>query len=117
MSETEREPYQLSECTVRIVITLLPRKDDNSERECLIAASTHDDFPVGQCIKFSELKPLPKPIKEILKQLLAELPERKFKAEVKEFNAQKSTNSQTSTNNTEKKQETTKSNQTKLFDT
>lgn len=113
---TNLEPYQLSECTVRIVITLLP-KDDNSERECLVAASTHDDFPVGQRIKFSELKPLPKPIKEILKQLQAELPDRKFKAEVREFNAKKTNNSQTSIDKTEKKQETTKSNQTNLFDT
>jgi hypothetical protein len=117
MNEANKEPYQLSKCTVRIVITLFPKQDENSDRTCLIAASTHEDFPVVQCASFSELQPLPQPIKEVLKKLKAELPDRKFKAEVKEFKAQKTTKSETSnpTSKTDRKQETN-NNQTNLFD-
>jgi hypothetical protein len=118
MSETTKEPYQLSKCTVRIVITLLPSQDENGDRECLVAASTHDDLPVAQCVNFRDLQPLPPPIRKVLKQLKAELPKRKFNAEVKEFKAQKTTKPETSitTSETEKKQESIKSNQTTLFD-
>lgn len=118
MSETTKEPYQLSKCTVRIVITLLPSQDENGDRECLIAASTHDDLPIAQCVNFIDLQPLPKPVKEILKQLKEELPKRKFNAEVKEFKAQKTNKPESSNppNETETKSEITKSKQTTLFD-
>jgi hypothetical protein len=118
MNEANKEPYQLSKCTVRIVITLFPKQDENSDRTCLIAVSTHEDFPVVQCASFSELQPLPKPIKEVLKKLKAELPDRKFNAEVKEFKTQKepSPKSFTTAKEIEKKQQENKSNQTNLFD-
>jgi hypothetical protein len=114
--ETNKEPYQLSKCTIRIVITLFPKQDESSDRPCLIAASTHDDLPVAQCVNLSELQPLPKPIKEILKQLKAELPDRKFKAEVKEFKTQKDkpSNDSTPANKSERTKETN-NNQTTLF--
>lgn len=83
-SEEEDEPYDLDQCTLRIVLTILPPKDPHSPRQVIVAASTHSDLPVAQIVPFSELEPLPEPITQIISQLEADLPNRRYRAQIKQ---------------------------------
>jgi hypothetical protein len=83
MNTTEKEPYDLNKSTVRIVITLIPKQtDESSKRQCLIAASTHDDLPVAMTCQLSELEPLPQPIVNVLQNLELDLAKRAARAKL-----------------------------------
>lgn len=87
-SEKEGEPHDLEQCTVRIVLTILPPEQDKP-RQVMVAASTHDDLPVAQVVSLSDLEPLPQPIQDILAQLAEDLPHRRYRAQIKQAKAQK----------------------------
>ncbi|MEM7759301.1 MAG: hypothetical protein AAF298_14430 [Cyanobacteria bacterium P01_A01_bin.40] len=98
------EPYDLDKCTVKIVLLLHPCKtnsNDSDQRspaspvfsrrgtgDCTIAVSTHDDLPLTKIIKRSQLS-LPEPLKDLLAELKADLPQREFHARVKQSKTSK----------------------------
>jgi hypothetical protein len=89
--EDKEEPYELSRCTVRVVITLLPSSSTElqEERDCIIAASTHEDLPVAKYLKLSELEPLPQPLVKLLEELEADLANRQFRDRVRKAKSNK----------------------------
>ncbi|AFZ38094.1 hypothetical protein Sta7437_4637 (plasmid) [Stanieria cyanosphaera PCC 7437] len=82
------EPYDLEKCTVKIVLLLHPCKTNSNEPDCTIAVSTHEDIPLTKIIKRSQLS-LPEPIKDLLAELKADLPQREFHARVKQSKTSK----------------------------
>ncbi|BAU67437.1 hypothetical protein STA3757_48590 (plasmid) [Stanieria sp. NIES-3757] len=82
------EPYNLEKCTVKIVLLLHPCKTNSNEPDCTIAVSTHEDIPLTKIIKRSQLS-LPEPIKDLLAELKADLPQREFHARVKQSKTSK----------------------------
>lgn len=82
------EPYELNRCTVRIVLTLLPEAEDG-QRRVIVAASTHEDLPIARLTWLTDLEPLPQAIQDILSQLEADLPNRRYRAEVKQSKEKK----------------------------
>ena len=88
------EPYDLDKCTVKIVMLLHPGDSTNDDAKCTIAVSTHEDIPLTQIVKRSQLS-LPKPITDLLEELKTDLPQREFHARVKQSKIakQKSTKS------------------------
>jgi hypothetical protein len=77
------EPYNLDKCTVKIVLLLHPCPTNSNDAECTIAISTHEDIPLTKIIKRSQLD-LPEPIKDLLAELKADLPQREFHARVRQ---------------------------------
>ena len=109
------EPYDFDRCTTKIVILLHP----GDSADCTIAVSTHGDIPLTKIVGRSQLN-LPKPVKELLEELKADLPQREFHARVKhsKTNQQKTakssqTSSQTTAKTTESDTSTIK--QVQLF--
>ena len=82
------EPYDLEKCTVKIVLLLHPCQTDANNSDCTIAISTHEDIPLTKIIKRSQLN-LPEPIKDLLAELKADLPQREFHARVKQSKTSK----------------------------
>ena len=82
------EPYDLDKCTVKVVMLLHPCKTNSNDSDCTIAVSTHDDLPLTKIIKRSQLS-LPEPIKDLLEELKADLPQREFHARVKQSKTSK----------------------------
>ena len=85
---TQPEPYALDKCTVKIVLLLHPGKTDANDPDCTIAVSTHNDLPLTKIVKRSQLN-LPEPIKDLLEELKADLPQREFHARVKQSKTSK----------------------------
>ncbi|NER30652.1 MAG: hypothetical protein F6J89_24300 [Symploca sp. SIO1C4] len=88
-SEAQDEPYDLEKCTIRIVFTFFPKPEADSDRQVMLAASTHEDLPIADVVQFSELEPLSQPIIDILAKLEADLPNRRYRAEVRAAKANK----------------------------
>lgn len=86
-AEDAGEPYNLEQCTIRVVLTILP--PEQNSRKVMIAASTHNDLPVAQVVAFSDLQPLPQPIRDILEELAEDLPHRRYRAQIKQTKTQK----------------------------
>ena len=85
---TQPEPYDLDKCTVKVVMLLHPCKNNSDDTDCTIAASTHEDIPLTKIVKRSQLD-LPEPIKDLLAELKADLPQREFHARVKQSKTSK----------------------------
>jgi hypothetical protein len=73
-SEHQEEPYILEKCTVELHMTFKPDDDHPNGRIVIISASSHRDFPVSEKIRESSLGELPPPLKELLKELVADFP-------------------------------------------
>ena len=82
------EPYDLDKCTVKIVMLLHPVDSNNDDAKCTIAVSTHEDIPLTQIVKRSQVN-LPKPITDLLEELKTDLPQREFHARVKQSKTSK----------------------------
>ncbi len=85
---SQPEPYDLEKCTVKIVLLLHPCQTDADDSDCTIAISTHEDIPLTKIVKRSQLD-LPEPIKDLLAELKADLPQREFHARVKQSKTSK----------------------------
>ena len=73
-SEHQEEPYILEKCTVEVYLTFKPDDGHPDGRIVIISASSHRDFPVSEKIRESSLGELPPPLKELLKELVADFP-------------------------------------------
>lgn len=73
-SEHQEEPYILEKCTVELHMTFKPDDGHPDGRIVIISASSHRDFPVSEKIRESSLGELPPPLKELLKELVADFP-------------------------------------------
>lgn len=73
-SEHQEEPYILEKCTVEVHLTFKPDDGHPDGRIVIISASSHRDFPVSEKIRESSLGELPLPLKELLKELVADFP-------------------------------------------
>ena len=73
-SEHQEEPYILEKCTVEVHLTFKPDDGHPDGRIVIISASSHRDFPVSEKIRESSLGELPPPLKELLKELVADFP-------------------------------------------
>ncbi|MDJ0595214.1 MAG: hypothetical protein QNJ72_35415 [Pleurocapsa sp. MO_226.B13] len=82
------EPYELDKCTVKIVLLLHPCQTDANDSDCTIAISTHNDLPLTKIVKRAQLN-LSEPIKDLLEELKADLPQREFHARVKQSKTSK----------------------------
>lgn len=78
-SSEEKRSYRWHETPIRLQITWLPLSPNAKERQVLIAATNHDDFPVSNIIGESELGELPTVLAQLLKELKAELPLRQLR--------------------------------------
>ena len=85
---TQPEPYALDKCTIKIVLLLHPCKTNSNDSDCTIAVSTHEDIPLTKIVKRSQLD-LPEPLKDLLAELKADLPQREFHARVKQSKTRK----------------------------
>lgn len=73
-SEHQEEPYIFEKCTVELHLTFKPDDGHPDGRIVIISASSHRDFPVSEKIRESSLGELPLPLKELLKELVADFP-------------------------------------------
>ena len=73
-SEHQEEPYIFEKCTVELHLTFKPDDGHPDGRIVIISASSHRDFPVSEKIRESSLGELPPPLKELLKELVADFP-------------------------------------------
>lgn len=85
--EETSNPYDFQKGTIKIAILLLKCENNNTERQCIIAASSHQDLPITQIVSWKQLQPLPEPIRVILEQLKTELPRRKTTAQLNQSKA------------------------------
>ena len=73
-SEHQEEPHILEKCTDEVHLTFKPDDGHPDGRIVIISASSHRDFPVSEKIRESSLGELPPPLKELLKELVADFP-------------------------------------------
>lgn len=92
LSSEKGRSYRWHETPIRLQIVWLPLTSDAKERQVLIAASSHDDFPISNLAGESELGELPSIIAQLLEELKADLPLRKIRYQRQQSKA-KSTNS------------------------
>ncbi len=102
------EPYDLDKCTVKIVMLLHPEDSTNDDAKCTIAVSTHEDLPLTQIVKRSQVN-LPKPITDLLEELKTDLPQREFHARVKQSKIGKQKSTKSTKTNSQTKVEPAKS--------
>ena len=102
------EPYDLDKCTVKIVMLLHPGDSTNDDAKCTIAVSTHEDLPLTQIVKRSQVN-LPKPITDLLEELKTDLPQREFHARVKQSKIGKQKSTKSTKTNSQTKVEPDKS--------
>lgn len=88
-SEPQEEPYIFDKCTVELHLTFKPDDGHSEGRIVIISASSHGDFPVSQTIKESSLGELPPPLKELLKELVADFPNRQVRRQIANAHNQK----------------------------
>ncbi|CBN53579.1 MULTISPECIES: hypothetical protein [Kamptonema] len=81
-SEPQEEPYIFDKCTVELHLTFKPNDGHSEGRIVIISASSHGDFPVSQMIRESSLGELPPPLKELLKELVADFPNRQVRRQI-----------------------------------
>ncbi|MEL6582185.1 MAG: hypothetical protein AAFQ14_20755 [Cyanobacteria bacterium J06621_12] len=103
------EPYDLDKCTIKIVMLLHPGDSTNDDAKCTIAVSTHEDIPLTQIVKRSQVN-LPEPITDLLEELKADLPQREFHARVKQSKNTKQKNTKSNKTSSQTKVEPTESN-------
>jgi hypothetical protein len=77
----------LEQFTIRIVLTLFPQEKTVNQRQVMVAASIVDDLPLAELTNWAEFEPLPKPIERILAQLQADLPNHRYRSQIKENQA------------------------------
>ena len=88
-SEHQEEPYILEKCTVEVHLTFKPDDGHPDGRIVIISASSHRDFPVSEKIRESLLGELPPPLKELLKELVADFPNRQVRRQIANARNQK----------------------------
>jgi len=88
-SEQQEEPYIFDKCTVELHLTFKPDDGHSEGRIVIISASSHGDFPVSQTIRESSLGELPPPLKELLKELVADFPNRQVRRQIANARNQK----------------------------
>lgn len=103
------EPYDFDRCTTKIVILLHPGDSANNDAQCTIAVSTHEDIPLTQIVKRSQVN-LPEPVEELLEELKADLPQRQFHARVKQSKTSKQKSTKSNKTNSQTKVEPAESN-------
>ncbi|OKH36222.1 hypothetical protein NIES2119_18145 [[Phormidium ambiguum] IAM M-71] len=109
-SEQQEEPYIFEKCTVELHLTFKPDDGHPDGRIVIISASSHGDFPVSEKIRESSLGELPSPLKELLKELVADFPNRQVRRQIANTRSQKknkprneASNTSTATASTESK--------------
>lgn len=70
-------------------MTFKPDDGHSERRIVIISASSHGDFPVSQTIRESSLGELPPPLKELLKELVADFPNRQVRRQIANAHNQK----------------------------
>ena len=88
-SEPQEEPYIFDKCTIELHLTFKPDDSHSEGRIVIISASSHGDFPVSQTIRESSLGELPPPLKELLKELVADFPNRQVRRQIANTRNQK----------------------------
>ena len=88
-SEHQEEPYILEKCTVEVHLTFKPDDGHPDGRIVIISASSHRDFPVSEKIRESSLGELPPPLKELLKELVADFPNCQVRRQIADARNQK----------------------------
>lgn len=88
-SEPQEEPYIFDKCTVELHLTFKPDDGHSEGRIVIISASSHGDFPVSQTIRESSLGELSPPLKELLKELVADFPNRQVRRQIANARNQK----------------------------
>ena len=110
-SEKERS-YRWHETPIRLQIAWLPLNSDAKERQVLIAASSHDDFPSSNLVGESELGELPAVLAQLLSEK-ADLPLRKIRYQRQQPKAKSTHSSQASARSTQPSVETKQQNSDK----
>ncbi|MCL1472053.1 hypothetical protein [Argonema antarcticum] len=88
-SEQQEEPYIFEKCTVELHLTFKPDDGNSEGRIVIISASSHGDFPVSEKIRESSLGELAPPLKELLKELVADFPNRQVRRQIANARNQK----------------------------
>lgn len=88
-SEPQEEPYIFDKCIVELHLTFKPDDGHSEGRIVIISASSHGDFPVSQTIRESSLGELPPLLKELLKELVADFPNRQVRRQIANAHNQK----------------------------
>ena len=120
LSSEKGRSYRWHETPIRLQIVLLPLNSDAKERQVLIAASSHDDFPISNLVGESELGELPAVLVQLLEELKADLPLRKIRYQRQQPKAKSTHSSQASARSTQpsvetKQQTSDKTTQISLF--
>lgn len=88
-SEQPEEPYIFEKSTVELHLTFKPEDGNSDGRIVIISASSHGDFPVSEKIRESSLGELAPPLKELLKELVADFPNRQVRRQIANARNQK----------------------------
>lgn len=77
------EPYEWEKCTVRLSITFFPNDGNESGRQVVLGCNTHNDPPLIESVRETELGTLPPIVVSLLERLKERLPQQSEIAEAK----------------------------------
>ncbi len=92
-SQQQEEPYNFEQCTIELHLTFKPDDGHPDGRIVIISASSHGDFPIGEKIRESALGELPPPVQTLLKELVADFPNRQVRRQMANIRNPKQTTS------------------------
>jgi hypothetical protein len=120
LSTGKGRSYRWHETPIRLQIAWLLLNSGVKERQALIAASSHDDFPISNLVSESELGELPAVLAQLLEELKADLPLRKIRYQRQQPKAKSTNSSKSSARSTQplvetKQQISSKPTQISLF--
>ena len=79
----QSEPYEWEKCTVRLSITFFPDDGNEGGRQVVLGCNTHNDPPLIEPVRETELGMLPSIVTDLLARLKQRLPQQAEIAEAK----------------------------------
>ncbi|MGE0127569.1 MAG: hypothetical protein AB7U82_05780 [Blastocatellales bacterium] len=80
---SQSEPYEWEKCTVRLSITFFPDDGNEGGRQVVLGCNTHNDPPLIEPVRETELGTLPPIVVSLLERLKQRLPQQAEIAEAK----------------------------------
>ena len=76
----EDDPYEFEQCLITVAMALKPDDGSPDGRMVMLGVRNHQDAPILDTCRLSDLMPLPDPVQQLLEQLKDQLPARSEKA-------------------------------------
>ena len=80
LAPLDKEPFDWEKITITLVIQYLPTDGDPAGRQVMIGVRNSKDSPIVRLLRESEIGELPEPIRELLAELRASLPNRQLRS-------------------------------------